>query len=156
MRKLIFAISALALVTSAAFADPIADRTGLDEGERQGNGRAGATWPRGRSHSTPLSCSTALKTLNDDAQKMDVAVLFPAGSDTGGDTTASPKIWEDMAGFQAKVDKFKADAAAAARGAAPGCRGSRRRSSERSARTAAVATRRSASRRADRWASGES
>ena len=54
----------------------------------------------------------ALQTLADDAQKMDVAVLFPAGSDVG-ETTASPKIWEDMAGFQAKVDKFKADTAAA-------------------------------------------
>ena len=54
----------------------------------------------------------ALQTLNDDAQKLDVA-LFPAGTDQG-DTEASPKIWEDMAGFQAKVDKFKADAAAAA------------------------------------------
>jgi cytochrome c556 len=55
----------------------------------------------------------ALQTLNDDAQKLDVAVLFPAGSETGGDTTASPKIWEDPAGFQAAVDKFKADADAA-------------------------------------------
>jgi cytochrome c556 len=54
----------------------------------------------------------ALQTLNDDAQKLDVAVLFPAGSDTG-DTTASPKIWQDPAAFQAAIDKFRADAAAA-------------------------------------------
>ncbi len=54
----------------------------------------------------------ALKTLSEDAQKIDVAALFPEGTDKG-DTEASPKIWEDMAGFQAKVDKFKTDAAAA-------------------------------------------
>lgn len=112
MRKLILAISALAIVTSAAFADPIADRQAL----MKANGKAmGALVPitKGEKPFDAAVVLEALKTLNDDAQNLDVAVLFPAGSDTGGDTTASPKIWEDMAGFQAKVDKFKADAAAA-------------------------------------------
>jgi cytochrome c556 len=54
----------------------------------------------------------ALQSINNHAQKLDVATLFPAGTDQG-DTEASPKIWEDMAGFQAKVDKFRTDAAAA-------------------------------------------
>lgn len=54
----------------------------------------------------------ALTKLNEDAQKMDVATLWPAGSDTG-DTKSSPAIWSDPAGYQAAVDKFKADAAAA-------------------------------------------
>ena len=112
MRKLIFAISALALVASAASADPLADRKAL----MKANGKAmGVLVPitKGEKPFDAAVVLDALNTLNNDAQKMDVAALFPAGSDVG-DTTASPKIWEDMAGFQAKVDKFKADAAAAA------------------------------------------
>ncbi|HEY6631043.1 MAG TPA: cytochrome c [Rhizobiaceae bacterium] len=112
MRKLIFAISALAFVTSAAFADPIADRQAL----MKANGKAMGTLVPIAKGEKPFDAAVvlaALQTLNDDAQKLDVAVLFPPGSETGGETTASPKIWEDPAGFQADVDKFKADAAAA-------------------------------------------
>jgi len=113
MRKLMFAISALALVTSAALADPIADRQAL----MKANGKAmGVLVPitKGEKPFDAAVVLDALKTLSDDAQKMDVAALFPAGSHEGGDTAASPKIWEDMAGFEAKVEKFKADTAAAA------------------------------------------
>jgi len=112
MRKLIFAISALALVTSAAFADPIADRQAL----MKANGKAmGVLVPmaKGEKPFDAAAALAALQTLNDDAQKLDVAVHFPPGSETGGETTASPKIWQDQAGFQAALDKFKADAAAA-------------------------------------------
>ena len=111
MRKLIFAISALAVAGTAALADPIADRQAL----MKSNGKAAgmlAPMVKGEKPFDAEVVLAALTTLNQNAQKIDVAVLFPAGTDKGGDTTASPKIWEDMSGFQAKMDKFKADEAA--------------------------------------------
>jgi cytochrome c556 len=112
MRILILAVSALALASSAAFADPIADRQAI----MKANGKAvGAIGPmvKGEKPFDAAVALAALKTLSEDAQKIDVAALFPAGSETGGETEASPKIWEDIPGFQAKVDKFEADTAAA-------------------------------------------
>jgi cytochrome c556 len=112
MRKLVFAISALALVTSAAFADPIADRQAL----MKANGKAMKELTgivKGEAAFDAAVVLAALNKLSEDAGKMDPATLWPAGSDTGGDTTSSPKIWEDPAGFQAAIDKFRSDADAA-------------------------------------------
>lgn len=102
---------ALAVFATTASADPIADRQALmkDQGKAVGSI---APIAKGEKSFDAATVMTALKKINDDAQKLDPATLFPAGSDTG-DTTASPKIWEDNAAFVAAIDKYKADVAAA-------------------------------------------
>ena len=103
----------LALAGTAALADPIADRKAL----MKANGKAAgmlAPMVKGEKPFDAAVVLEALTTINGNAQKIDVVALFPPGTETGGETTASPKIWQDMADFQARIDKFKADAAAAA------------------------------------------
>ena len=53
-----------------------------------------------------------LKTYQDEAVKL--KSLFPDDSKTGGDTDASPKIWQQRAEFEAAIDGFIAIAKAAA------------------------------------------
>lgn len=104
---------AVAVFSMSAHADPIADRQALmkDQGKT-----VGSITPiiKGEKPFDAQLVMTALKHLNEDAQKIDIATLFPKGSETGGKTTASPKIWEDSAGFEAAMSKYKADAAKAA------------------------------------------
>ena len=112
MRKLVIAISMLSLAASAAFADPILDRQGLmkERGKLVGGLSKIA---KGEADFDAAAVLTALQALQVNAEKFDADALFPAGSDKG-DTTASPKIWEDMAGFKAAEDKYLADVKAAA------------------------------------------
>lgn len=112
MRKLILAISLLALAGTAALADPITERQAIMKANGKAAGALAAIAKGEKPFDAALVLET-LKTLNEDAEKFDVTTLFLVGSETGGDTTASPKIWEDMAGFQVAADKFKADTAAA-------------------------------------------
>jgi cytochrome c556 len=111
MRKLVIAISMLSLAASAAFADPILDRQGLmkERGKIVGGLSKIA---KGEADFDAAAVLTALQALQVNAEKVDVDALFPAGSDSG-DTTASPKIWEDMAGFKAANEKYVADVKAA-------------------------------------------
>ncbi len=111
MRKLILAISLLAFAASTAFADPILDRQALmkERGKLVG---ALSKVVKGEEAFDAASVLASLQALQVNAEKFDVDALFPAGSDQG-DTTASPKIWEDMAGFKAAEDKYLADVKAA-------------------------------------------
>ena len=111
MRKLVIAISMLALAGSAAFADPILDRQALMKERGKIVGGLSKV-VKGEDPFDAAAVLTALQALQANAEKIDVDALFPAGSDTG-DTTASPKIWEDMAGFKAANAKYLADVKAA-------------------------------------------
>jgi len=60
----------------------------------------------------PVVANAAIRTMN--AAAYTVGNHFPVGSETGMETTVSPKIWEDMAGFEAKLAQFQKDTDAAA------------------------------------------
>jgi cytochrome c556 len=111
MRKLVIAISMLALAASAAFADPVLDRQALMKERGKIVGGLSKV-VKGEEAYDAASVLAQLQALQANAEKFDVDALFPAGSDAG-DTTASPKIWQDMAGFKAAEDKYLADVKAA-------------------------------------------
>ncbi len=114
MRKLILAASALMVGMVAAYADPVEDREALMKSFGKAVGQL-APIAKGEKPFDAAEVKAGLEMLNTQAQKFDAAVLFPEG--TLGES-ASPKIWEDWAGFTAAVDKFKGDVAEAA-GAPP-------------------------------------
>ncbi|MBZ9724439.1 cytochrome c [Mesorhizobium sp. CO1-1-11] len=111
MRKLVIAISMLALAASAAFADPILDRQALMKERGKIVGGLSKV-VKGEEPFDAAAVLTQLQALQANAENFDVEALFPKGTDTG-DTTAAPKIWEDMAGFKATEDKYLADVKAA-------------------------------------------
>src|SRR5262249_32375190 len=106
MRKLVLAISTVALAVSAAYADPIADRKAIMK-ERGGLAGNLAKMAKGETPFDAAAVLTALQGLKANDEKLDIDALFPAGSDKG-DTKASPQIWQDMAGFKADEAKLTA------------------------------------------------
>ncbi|HEV7417150.1 MAG TPA: cytochrome c [Tianweitania sediminis] len=102
----------LILTIGFAYADPIEERQALMKDMGRAVGSV-AKIAQGQEPFDAAKVQAALETLAADAQKLDVEALFPEGTETGGDTEASPKIWEDRAGFIAVAEKFKADTAAA-------------------------------------------
>lgn len=111
MRKLVFAISALAFSSSIALADPVDEREALMKANGAAMGGLSA-FVKGEKPYEAAEVLALLTKLNEDAVKLSSPDLWPVGSDTG-DSEASPKIWEDSAGFQAALEKFQLDTAAA-------------------------------------------
>ncbi len=106
-------LSTLAIVSVASLAiaaSPIADRQAL----MKANGGATKALVGMMKGETAFNLDAVKKALTTYQQNADSFIaLFPEGSDKGEKTSASPKIWSDMAGFKAANDKFKADATAA-------------------------------------------
>jgi cytochrome c556 len=95
--------------TASATDDPIETRQQLMLGNAAAAG-AGVAMLRGDTPFSPAVANAVFATMN--AVAYSYGDYFPEGSGSG-ETEASPKIWEDMAGFQAALEKFRADATAA-------------------------------------------
>jgi cytochrome c556 len=65
---------------------------------------------KGETPFSPAVAKAALQNYNSVGYAF--GDYFPAGSDKG-DTSASPRIWEEMAAFQAEIARFRDDAQAA-------------------------------------------
>ena len=111
MKTLALVVSALCLSVSAVAAadDPIATRKALMSANAASAGLAGAMM-KGELAYNPAIAKAALLTL--DASAKAFGSFFPEGS-LEGETTASPKIWEDAAGFQEALTKYMTDTSAA-------------------------------------------
>ncbi len=112
MLRTVIAVAAIALGVSAVVAqsDPIAARKGLMK-ELGAATKTGAQMAKGEIPYDQSKANSVFTTYIDVSAKM--PDLFPASSKTGGETTASPKIWDDNAGFKAAFSKMSNEAKAA-------------------------------------------
>lgn len=94
----------------SAQSDPISTRKSIMKGVGDQT-KAGAAMAKGEAPFDLTKAQSIFATYADAAAKM--PSLFPANSKTGGETTAAPKVWEDMNGFNAGFAKMAADAKAA-------------------------------------------
>ncbi len=115
MRKIVLGLAALCFtgMTATAADDPLASRQAIMKAVGASAGLTGGMM-KGAIPYNPAAGKAAIASMN--AAAVTFGDYFPEGSNTG-DTTASPKIWEDAAGFQAALTKFS-DATGAAMAAA--------------------------------------
>lgn len=104
------AVAALGATATIAQQDPIAARRAIMK-ENGAQAKIGAAMAKGEQPFDLAAAKKMFATYADAAGKM--PNLYPANSKTGGETTAAPKIWEDMAGFKAAFAKFGTEAKAA-------------------------------------------
>ena len=112
MFRTVLAVAAIAIgVTAvAAQSDPIAARKALMK-EQGAQTKTGGGMAKGEVPFDLAKAQAILANYVDTSAKM--PDLFPPTSKTGGETTAAPKIWEDMAGFKAGFAKLSTEAKAA-------------------------------------------
>lgn len=110
MKSVVLSLSLLAASLSPTSANPLVDR----EAQMKERGRLVGTLAPIVKGEQPYDAAKVMETLEALAKNADadLEVLWPAGSGSD-DTTASPKIWEDFAGFKAADDKYRADIATA-------------------------------------------
>lgn len=103
---LLTAAFAVGITAALAQGNPIAQRRDLMKGVGAAT-RTGTQMSRGE---TPFDLAKAREVLQVYANAADkMHTYFPESAKTGGETTASPKIWESQADFRAKFDAWAAD-----------------------------------------------
>ena len=110
MKFLVAAVTTLTLLASAASADPIADRQKLMKGIADAT-KVSAEMVQGKTPWDAAAAKAAMATIAANAEMF--PSLFPAGTETGGNTEASPKIWQAKAEFDAISAKLASTAEAA-------------------------------------------
>ena len=107
-----FAAAALfvAFGATVAFAGPIEDRQAIMKGVAAAT-KTAVGIAKGETPFDAAKVKEILAVYQNAAAKM--PTLFPEDSKIGNETTAAPKIWEDMAGFKAGFAKLAADSKAA-------------------------------------------
>ncbi len=111
MKKIIIGtLAACVMVSTSAFADPIADRKAAMKNVGMAMGTL-VKMVKGQMDYDPNAALLSFAVMNNAA--IGYSSLFPAGTETGGETTAHAKIWSDMDGFSSGLAKFQADTAAA-------------------------------------------
>ena len=113
MIRSILLAGALAIGATAVMAqgDVIAQRKDAMKGVGDATKPVGAML-KGEQKFDLAAVQNALKVYASVSKDYDK--FFPATSKTGGETTAAPKIWDDMAGFKAGLGKLNVAATAAA------------------------------------------
>mgnify|MGYP001814813557 CR=1 FL=1 len=112
-RFALFSLALLPLVAVADNHDPIAKRQALMEDTRDAL-RPLIGMTREKVDFDAETVSNSLAVFAKTAEQ--APSLFPAGSETGGDTEAKATIWSDRAGFDQAFENF-GEAVAAARAA---------------------------------------
>ena len=101
------AVTAFGATAVVAQQDPIAARKALMK-ENGAQAKLGAAMAKGEAPFDLMKAKAIFVTFSEASVKM--PGLFPDNSKTGHDTTAAPKIWENMDDFKAKFVKFGTDA----------------------------------------------
>jgi cytochrome c556 len=108
MMRLVVVSAALAVGVTAVLAqgDPIGQRRDLMKSVGAAT-RAGNQIVKGEA---PFDLGKAKEVLQTYAKAADTMhTYFPDTSKSGGETTASPKIWESQADFRKRFDEWAAD-----------------------------------------------
>jgi cytochrome c556 len=112
MKKLLAAFAVVGiLVAGIAHADVIADRKAIMKEGNAASMAILAKTAKGEMEYDQEAVMAAFTAMREGTANFHE--FFPEGSETGGETTASPAIWTDMEGFQAALAEFHADLDAA-------------------------------------------